>query len=117
MASDGYFRELPFIYIEQVPKCTSTVVVVSVFLSISWLTVVLRFWTRIRIVRNLGWDDYVMGITLVCRTVVAVETGLTVMMVFYSVYCASVTKIDTLVCGQDYLTLEALELSTDVGGP
>lgn len=64
--------------------------------------------------RIIGWDDYVMGITLVSSLIAASSTCTNGNKIFYSVYCACITKIDTVVCGQDSLTLEALELTINV---
>jgi hypothetical protein len=41
------------------------IVVASVFLSVAWLTVLLRFWTRLVVVKSLGWDDWCMSLTMV----------------------------------------------------
>jgi hypothetical protein len=44
------------------------ITVASVFLSIAWITVLLRFWTRVMVVKSLGWDDWCMGLTMVRKT-------------------------------------------------
>lgn len=55
------------IAIEQVPRSevTSAVIVVIVFLSLSWTTVALRIWTRAVVVHSFGWDDTTMIISMV----------------------------------------------------
>ena len=42
--------------------------VACVFLILTWVTVLVRFWVRARIVRCIGWDDITMGITMVGNT-------------------------------------------------
>jgi hypothetical protein len=58
------FTEVP---IDPVPLShTITIATVSIlFLVVTWITVALRFYTRIVIVRILGWDDWIMLFTLV----------------------------------------------------
>lgn len=36
-----------------------------VFLGFAWLVVLLRFWTRLFVVRAVGWDDWIMGLSTV----------------------------------------------------
>lgn len=53
--------------IERVPirDSRSILTVCAVFLGIAWITVVLRLWTRTRIVRAFGWDDAWMLVSIV----------------------------------------------------
>lgn len=46
-------------------SCVPTIVVCSVFGTLSWIAVSLRLWTRLSIVKNLGWDDKTMVVALV----------------------------------------------------
>lgn len=39
------------------------------FLAITWITFVLRVWTRAVIMPSLGWDDYTMFLTMAAFTV------------------------------------------------
>jgi hypothetical protein len=53
--------------IESVPRShsTSILTVCAVFFGLAWIAVVLRLWTRGRIVRAVGWDDGWMLISIV----------------------------------------------------
>jgi len=42
-----------------------TIPVASVLLVITYFSIGLRFWTRVRIVRRVGWDDITIVLTLV----------------------------------------------------
>ena len=43
--------------------------VVIVLLTVSFFTLMLRFYTRTVLIRKLGWDDAMMGIAFVCPPV------------------------------------------------
>jgi len=45
----------------------SIVIPAFVFLALAWLAVLLRFWTRVIVVRAVGWDDWTMGLSAVRR--------------------------------------------------
>lgn len=50
-----------------------------VFLAITWITLILRVWTRAVIIPSLGWDDYTIFLTMVAFSVqcgYAIEAGL-----------------------------------------
>jgi hypothetical protein len=49
-------------------NCLPTIIVCSIFGSLSWIAVCLRLWTRLSIVKNLGWDDMIMVVALVRLT-------------------------------------------------
>jgi hypothetical protein len=53
--------------IESVPlqHAQSILTVCAVFLGTAWITVGLRLWTRVRIVRAVGWDDGWMLVSIV----------------------------------------------------
>lgn len=51
----------------------------AVFLGISWITLGLRFWVRLVVIKNPGWDDVVLLLTALiftgfCTSVILVET-------------------------------------------
>jgi hypothetical protein len=64
--------DVPFVPIERVPRrhSTSILTVCAVFLGIAWITVVLRLWTRAKIVRAVGWDDGWMLVAIVSQTLI-----------------------------------------------
>jgi hypothetical protein len=53
--------------IRMVPKdkANMEITFAIVFLSIAWVTVLLRLWTRAFVVRSLWWDDWCMVMTVV----------------------------------------------------
>ncbi|KAF2432375.1 hypothetical protein EJ08DRAFT_585601 [Tothia fuscella] len=80
--------------IQQVPQsqATSLVIAAIVFLCLSWITVLARFWTRTVLWRSLGWDDWTMGITIA----------------FFTVFCAGLIRTALVTCGKDFLAFEDL---------
>jgi hypothetical protein len=46
----------------------SEIGIAASFLLLAWIAVALRFYTRAFVVRNLGWDDWIMALTLVKLT-------------------------------------------------
>lgn len=61
--SEGGFQ----VPIALVPRSHGTSILINsaVFLGLAWVTVGLRFYTRVRIVRAIGWDDGSMLVTTV----------------------------------------------------
>jgi hypothetical protein len=51
--------------LETAPEHTPTIPVISTFLAIAWITVLLRFYTRLGIVKKFYPEDWIMGVTLV----------------------------------------------------
>jgi hypothetical protein len=51
--------------IAPIPDRVTIPIVSGILLLFSWTTVGLRTWTRIRIVKNFGWDDFSMLVALV----------------------------------------------------
>jgi hypothetical protein len=84
--------------VEAASNCVPTIVVCSLFVSLSWIALLLRLWTRLKIVKNLGWDDRLMVVAVV-RSLLPYVLVLVAnfLQVFFSVYCAAVINISTRV--------------------
>lgn len=46
-------------------NCLPTIVVCSVMVSLAWIAVLLRLWTKVRIIKIVGWDDWIMLVATV----------------------------------------------------
>lgn len=55
----------PGLAIEETGSNDSVVIIASVFISLSWFTILLRLWTRLITIKNWGWDDTVTVIAAV----------------------------------------------------
>ena len=78
------------LYMSNVPKSSQQTVIVicCLFLTVSWITVVLRIWVRAGLLRNFGWDDATMLLTTVRYALTAYDVLLTYSRV-YSLLSAS----------------------------
>jgi hypothetical protein len=61
--------DTPFIPVKYIPSlyANSNVIVCAVLLFFCFITVALRFFTRIFIIRNVGWDDILVSLSLVSQ--------------------------------------------------
>jgi hypothetical protein len=102
--------------IELVPRsqANSVVVIAIAFLTASWVAVLLRFWTRGKLVRSLGWDDWTMGITIVRTRLSVASTTLNLPQVFFSAFCAGIIKTAMVTCGKDFLDFSDLATAINV---
>lgn len=56
-------RQIP--QVASAVNCLPTIVVCSVMASLAWTAILLRLWTRQRIVKMVGWDDWIMLVATV----------------------------------------------------
>jgi hypothetical protein len=71
MMSD--LNEFVKVSIEEIPFHDAPVMYVGVLGILAWIAVLLRLYTRTRILRSLGWDDYTMVMALVSKTLRTIE--------------------------------------------
>lgn len=68
--------------------------VVGVFLSVTWIAVALRLWVRGRLIKSIGWDDWMMLLTNVgFPGSMASLSSLILLQTIFTLYCAFTLEI------------------------
>jgi hypothetical protein len=113
MTPDSTASAEPATPIALVPYNNIPIVLVGVLGALAWLTVGLRVFTRIYLIRGLGWDDATMVLALVCslrlHRVLSKHWQL-----FFSVYNIGFVMSHILVNGQSSLTESRLKYAVIV---
>ena len=87
--------------IESTPSNSPTVIVVAIFLTLSWVAVVARMFVRVHMLKSFGWDDFAMILALVSAPhLLAVKLSLKIL---FSAMCVGNVEIGVVVVGHDFL--------------
>jgi hypothetical protein len=82
---------------EAATDCVPTIAVCAVFAALSWIVICLRLWTKLRITKNLGWDDRLMLLAVVCIFTEPTLFKADLQQIFFTIYCGAVIDISTRV--------------------
>lgn len=105
----------PIFQVDNFGSAIPIITVLSILLTLAWIAVLLRAYTRIRIVHSWGWDDTLLVVGLVSQVDVCIwygpnrtcQTTYTVEIASGLTFCVLLANKSTMTLSEIYLAINA----------